>query len=61
MVIETDALKRDVLEGERAAAARKHVSRAANRTLRAPKAETVETGHPATGMDPTQIPEEPAL
>ena len=37
IALETDVIKRDVLEGEKAEAARRHISRAAGRTLRAAK------------------------
>ena len=52
-VLEADVLKREVLEGEKAEAARRHVARAAGRTLRTTKqeptaSETAEDGDRAT-------------
>jgi hypothetical protein len=38
-VLESDVVKRDVLEGEKAEAARKHLAKAANRALRAARAD----------------------
>jgi hypothetical protein len=40
--LQHDVIKRDVVEGEKADASRKLVSRAANRTLRAVKAESAK-------------------
>jgi hypothetical protein len=40
LVLETDVIKREVLEGEKAEAARRHISRAAGRTLRASKSDS---------------------
>jgi hypothetical protein len=42
--LEADVLKREVLEGDKAEAARRHISRAAGRTLRAAKAAPGESG-----------------
>ena len=59
-VVEAEVLKREVLEGERAEAARKHVARAAGRTLRAAKAETAEEAQPTQTAESTKVPEKPA-
>lgn len=59
-VVEAEVLKREVLEGERAEAARKQVARAAGRTLRSAKAATAEEAQPAQTAEPTRVPEEPA-
>lgn len=64
-VLRTDVLKREVLEGDKADSARKLVSRAANRTLRAAKPDPAAhaTEEPVTTpavVDETTTPEEPA-
>ena len=56
-VIEAEVLKRDVLEGEKAEAARKQIARAANRALRV-KAEAVGVLAPAAA--PPEAPAPPA-
>lgn len=55
-VVEAEVLKREVLEGERAEAARKQVARAAGRILRAAKAESAEEPHPPESPKPQEEP-----
>lgn len=51
VALETEVLKREVLEGERAEAARKHIARVSSRSLRAAKTDANET--PAEPVSPT--------
>mgnify|MGYP001570259465 FL=1 len=54
-VIEAEVLKRDVLEGEKADAARRQIAKAAGRMLRASKADVATDASPPPA-DPTSLP-----
>jgi hypothetical protein len=59
-VLEGEVLKRDVLEGDRASAAKRAINRAANKTLRQSRAATSETRRSA-GDDALAAAEDPEL
>jgi hypothetical protein len=56
--LETEVLKREVLEGEKAEATRKHVAKAAGRALRASKSESLSPTEPTSTDDATTSPSE---
>jgi hypothetical protein len=62
--LETEVLKREVLEGEKAEASRRHIAKAAGKSLRASKSESPSpTNLTSTGdatISPSEVPTKPS-